>query len=447
VAHRLLTAALIAVLAGIAAAPASARPAADIAGVAVHPWMMRDPETLERTFAGIADTGVRTVRVDLRWVEIEKAGPDIRAGRGNWAEMDAIAAAAQRHGLQLLPIVAYSPPWASPQGDLWAYPDRAPFEEFFAAALRRYPQIGAWEIWNEPNSWVFSKPGPSPTGFVDLLRSARETRDAVGSHAKLIAGGAAPGGAFGALQWIDAVARLGGLDLVDGLGIHPYSPQAPDDPSSLMMRLPALHDHLAELGKGDLPLWITEYGAPTATAPSGYGAPLSEAQQADRLRRAYALAAQMPWVENLTWFEYRDSCVNPVDPECNFGLVRNDFSPKLAYGAFRDVIAGRTPRLRPRLVLDRRVARGRRVTLAGRLMLPGAPALRARVLLRAIRRGSRSRTSSATVRHGVFRARIRAHRAGRWLVVARYPGSRAYQPAVARAWVRLRRASARSGRG
>jgi hypothetical protein len=432
VAARTLALALALGILGAVAPAAEARPAGQIAGVAVHPWRMEDPETLDRTFAGIAATGVKLVRVDLIWSVIER-----KPGQEDWSRMDSIAAAADRHGLRLMPMVAYSPGWASPSGQPWAYPDDQSFERFFAAALRRYPQIPAWELWNEPNSPIFGKPTPDPAGFVDLLRSARRARDGVGSHAKLIAGGLLSTGSPGVVQWIDQMAFRGGLDLVDGLGIHPYSPRQPDDPESWMMRLQDLHDHLAGLGHPDLPLWLTEYGAPSMTVPSGYGPALTEAQQADRLRRAFAVATRWPWVENLTWYEYRNSCSDRFHPECNFGVVREDLSPKPAYWALRDVVAGRMPALRSRLSVVSRVRGARlRLTVRGRLLLPGRPRPSARIVVRVLGRAGRSRPLLVRVRGGAFRALLRAPRGRRWTVVARYRGSRGYGPALARARVR-----------
>ncbi|MBA3261780.1 MAG: hypothetical protein H0T69_04795 [Thermoleophilaceae bacterium] len=122
-----------------------------------------------------------------------------------------------------------------------------------------------------------------------------------------------------------------------------------------MMQLEALHERLADLGRPDLPLWLTEFGAPSIPVANGYAPALTEQQQADRLRTAFALAARFDWIENLTWYEYRDSCTHSPDPECNFGLVRSDLSPKPAYTALRKVIAGSTAKLRPRLFLSSRI--------------------------------------------------------------------------------------------
>jgi hypothetical protein len=457
--------AVLLLLVALMAAPAAhAKPAGEIAGVAVHPWQLVNSDTRDRVFAGVAATGARWVRVDMPWSWVEEHGPTIRNGHGNWAAIDAIVHAADRHGLRLLPILGFTPKWASDSGELWSFPYARPFEEFFAAALRRYPQIPAWELWNEPNFERFSKPRPDPAAFVDFLRSARRARDSVGSRAKLIAGGVAPGGDIDIVSWVNEVAMRGGLSLIDGLGVHPYSFAEPDDPASWMMQLESLHNRLAALGRADLPLWLTEYGAPTVPVANGYAPALTEQQQADRLRTAFALATRFDWIENLTWYEYRDSCTQSRnDPECNFGLVHSDLSPKPSYGAMREVVAGSTAKLRPRLTLSSRIREARvpvvrsarqvaskrpskrrphkrvkrivvkkrtvnRITVTGRLTLPGTPWPNALIRVLLPRRGAAPKSVPVVVKEGYYWARFEGRDLTSGTLGVRYGGSDAYQP-------------------
>jgi polysaccharide biosynthesis protein PslG len=459
----LFTAAVL--LAALVAAPAAhARPARDIAGVAVHPWQLDSHDARERVLSGIAATGARWVRVDMPWAWVEAHGPTLRNGHGTWSAIDPIVASASRYGLKLIPILGFTPKWASGSGELWAYPHSRPFEDFFSAALRRYPQIPAWELWNEPNFERFSNPGPDPAGFVELLRAARHARDSVGSTAKLISGGIAPGGEMDMESWINQVAMRGGLNLIDGLGVHPYSPADPDDPSSWMMQLEAIHERLADLGRPDLPLWLTEYGAPTTPVANGYAPALTEQQQADRLRLAFALATRFDWIENLTWYEYLDSCTDTLDPECNFGLVHDNLSHKPAWDALRDVIAGATAKLHPRLLLSTKIREARvfvaraskrpskrppsklrsskrqpkkravkrisvnRITVSGRLTMPGTPWPNAVLTVMLPRRGAPPKAVPIFVKEGYFWARFEGGDLGSGTLEARYAGSEAYEP-------------------
>jgi polysaccharide biosynthesis protein PslG len=461
-------------LAALAAPPAHARPASEIAAVAVHPWQLQDYRTRERVFDGIAASGARWIRVDMPWSWVEPNAPTLQHGHGQWGGLDSIVWAADQRGLKIIGILGFTPEWASPSGELWAYPDSDAFETFFRAALQRYPQIPAWELWNEPNFERFSKPRPDPAAYVNFLRSARRARDSVGSTAELISGGVAPGGDIDVDTWINQVAIRGGLNLIDGVGIHPYSSVSPDDPRSWMMRLEALHDRLGDLGRPDLPLWLTEYGAPSTPYLSGYGPALTEQQQADRLRTAYALAGRFDWIANLTWFEYRDAGTGSEDPEYNFGLVHTDLTPKPAYNAFREVVAGATAKLRPTLTLasrygearvrvpaarstrakarprkdrkhkqrsrkrKRRVVKRklvRRITVTGRLTLPGTAWPMTGITALLPRRNMPPRQVRVVVKEGYFWARFEGPSLTSGQVEVRYGGSSAYLPAVATAQV------------
>jgi hypothetical protein len=103
---------------------------------------------------------------------------------------------------------------------------------------------------------------------------------------------------------------------------------------------------------------------------------MDEQQQADRLRTAFALATRFGWIENLTWYEYRDSCTHGQDPECNFGLVHTDL---------------------------------------------------AQAVVRRPARGDRGRHGQVA-REGIFWARFEGPDLRSGTLEARYPGSDAYQP-------------------
>ena len=150
----------------------------------------------------------------------------------------------------------------------------------------------------------------------------------------------------GTMQFFDDMVRLHAFDYVDGFGIHPYSKMAPDEPGSGFLQVPLFHDRLVQIGKPNVGVWITEYGAPTSTTGSEYASPLGVAGQAQRLRDAFSLAGRWPWVKNQTWYEFQDLCVDPADFTCNFGLVRADMSPKPAAGTMKTIVSGELPRIR-----------------------------------------------------------------------------------------------------
>jgi polysaccharide biosynthesis protein PslG len=468
----LLVIALAAVLATAAAQPAlgagggsvASRPK-QIGGAALHPWRLqtqdypaywplRDPAIRERTFASLEAAGIRRARVDLKWsvVEPESHNRILR----DWSDFDATVASARKHHVSLLPMVAFTPSWASRHRHPWAFPDRAEhFEDFMLAAFQRYPEIRAWEIWNEPNLSLFARPRPDAARFVSLLRAAHRARARAGSRAKLISGGLAFFAHLDAFRFFDQMARLHAFDYVDGFGIHPYSPEAPDHPWSSFLKLSRFRERLVRLGRPNVTLWATEYGYPTASVGSGYGPAGGERAQATRLRKAFALAAGWPWLENLTWYGLRDDCSNAANPDCRFGLVRENFGRKLAFRAMQEVLAGRLPKLssstrlrvkrirtakrtraakrgraRNRRRRRRRSRRPRQVRfeLSGSVFTPGSdPSGRAvTVRLRRARRAGgryrRSREISLPIRAGRYRTSLKLGR-GYWRVVALLSGT------------------------
>jgi hypothetical protein len=429
------------------AGSASAR-AAQMAAVAVHPWRvgpdqtplpfwpLRDPTERERVFSAIQALGVKTARVDLRWDRVE---PIIK-GLRDWSEFDGIHESAVDHGITLLPMVAMPPGWANNHGSVWTYPTNPQdYEDFMVAALQRYPDIPAWEIWNEPNLADFSQPAVDPAKFVDLLAAAHRAKERAGSSAQIISGGLSSTG-VDATQFFEDMIRLHAFDYVDGFGIHPYSPDAPDNPGSFFLGLPRFHDRLVQIGKSSVGVWITEYGAATSTRASPNGPPYGDQEQAARLRSAFAIAARWPWVQNLTWYEFQDLCDDPANFTCNFGLLREDMSPKPASVALAEIAHGNLPKIESRISLARarlpanrrRRATTRPISLRGTLdtaasqgavgpvevTMSWSPRPRGRTL--------KSRTLRPPVSGGRFAATLRNPKPGYWRAVASYPGSSDY---------------------
>jgi hypothetical protein len=439
-----------ALLIGIAAAPAGADSrGAALAGVAIHPWRLgpdttplpfwplRDPSTREQIFGAIQAMGVHQARVDLRWERVEPLVKGVR----DWSEFDGIHDSAVAHGITLLPMVAMPPPWANGNRGPWSFPDNPrDFEDFLTAALKRYPDIPAWEIWNEPNVPSFSQPTVDPQKFVELLQAAHNAKERAGSSAQIISGGLLwSGGAT--MAFFEQMVALHAFDYVDGFGIHPYSTQPPDVAGSGFLELPAFHDRLEQIGHSNVGVWVTEYGAPNSTQGSQYSSALGLDAQADRLRDAFSLAARWPWVKNLTWYEFQDLCVDPADFTCNFGLVRQDLSPKPAAGAMKTIVAGDVPKIRSATTLVRvrppggryRPGGRRYVSVGGRTETLAGDPVEGPVTVTlswSAKRHARAlgtRTARVDAVDGRFQTTLRNPRPGYWRAVARYAGTPDYE--------------------
>ncbi|HEV2404951.1 MAG TPA: endo-1,4-beta-xylanase, partial [Ktedonobacterales bacterium] len=89
--------------------------------------------------------GVSVVRIEFPWALIEPGN-----GVYDWSRADAIVNAANAHGIQLQPIIVYTPKWIN--SDPTQPPTASEFSSFVSALVGRYHNsIHYWEMWNEPN--------------------------------------------------------------------------------------------------------------------------------------------------------------------------------------------------------------------------------------------------------------------------------------------------------
>jgi len=174
-----------------------------------------------------------------------------------------------------------------------------------------------WEVWNEPNAREWWKPNPFPDAYVELLKGAYQAAKAADPDC-IVVGGAVSGTA---LAFLERLFALGAARYMDVLSIHPYRPrfEASCEASGYVEELQAVR-HIA----GDLPIWVTEVGWPTAAWEAG--GHVSARTQADYLVRMYVLSLAAG-VERIFWRDFRD--------DDQFGLVQPDFAPKPSYAAYR----------------------------------------------------------------------------------------------------------------
>ena len=118
------------------------------------------------------------MRLDVSWPT--SVG---RAELRHWADLDRVVSAARKRGLGLLPVIAYTPPWAAAagcSGQSCAPRDPARFADFAKLAVARYQGQGVhtWEVWNEENMSRSWKPAPDAPAYATLLKAPPAPRSA-----------------------------------------------------------------------------------------------------------------------------------------------------------------------------------------------------------------------------------------------------------------------------
>lgn len=192
--------------------------------------------------------------------------------------------------------------------------------------------ITTFELGNEPYFGTMSA-----ADYADTVRPTLEAVHQLGLPAKLIL----PSYIYGDnTHWIDTLyERIPNLNsLFYAFADHPYwyghSPSEEGDGNSPFSRIETLREKMAEHGAGSKPLFITEYGESTANCGEEC---VSEHEQADHIREMIeAVANHSDWgVELLCLYQLHDWATGSSSREQQFGLLREDGTPKEAYAVAR----------------------------------------------------------------------------------------------------------------
>ena len=339
-----------------------------IAGVQLT-WLSPDQQETEIKLA--AATGARYVGLDFDWRQIE-----LVPGHYNWTELDQIFALAKQHNLFLVPMLVFTPQWASQGAYAPLDYHRAPpknvqdFRDFVYEVVNRYKPYGVspltsdgygikdWVIWNEPNthtSGVAPNPGKfwiaSIEEYIELLRAGYEGAHAADPNSNVL------NGAITDVFWTgdqsdissgierfydpngDGDASDGGRPFFDTLNIHLYQLDKPQA-KWYQERLDKITAIMQRFGDDQKPIWITETGYGSISSPlsavrqdsTGY---VSEEEQANAISLVFETALSYPQVERVFWWSLRDyfsdSSANNEAMEAHFGLLHVNFAPKPSF--------------------------------------------------------------------------------------------------------------------
>ena len=321
------------------------------------------------SFADAKRLGVSTVRIDLHWLDVQPAN----SGQWIWTQYDLIVSLAQTYGLDVLFILDKCPDWAGGNG----YPPKisgslatgnTAFATFCGTAAAHYAPMGIhkWEIWNEPNIVVNWQPAVSASQYVDTITAAVTAIRAADASSFILTGGLSP--ASTPLTYWNTMITGSVHNIVDGFAYHPYTypfkastvaagvpvSWRSDGGGTYWSDIPGLVTALTAASKPNMPIWITEFGAPTygtqfvsqsdtvlggITLPRSN--PVSEAFQATIATDAVATAKTQANVNALFWYTATEANLPGVvtDVEYWFGLSRGDGTHKPAWQAYATAIA------------------------------------------------------------------------------------------------------------
>ncbi|WP_282940056.1 DNRLRE domain-containing protein [Paenibacillus sp. RC67] len=279
----------------------------------------------------IQQAGAKSVRDGIEWHAIEKT-------KGVYTfnpTPDNYMVKLKEQGIGMVFVAAYNNPFYDNNGTPYTDQGREGFANYAEAYVDYYKdQLIAMEAYNEFNGG-FGKRGNSPANsrpeyYFKLLKKTYETVKS--QHPEFPVFGIVA--SEDAVSWIEEVFKLGGLQYMDAVTLHPY--RYPDEPEGVADSMEQIKALIRQYNNGqDKPIWITEFGYPTFKAANG----IDEIKQANYLVRYY-VSAISSGVEKIYWYDLANDGLRNDYNEDNFGLLRNAadplgaFAPKPAYAAY-----------------------------------------------------------------------------------------------------------------
>ena len=273
---------------------------------------------IEREVALLKDLGVRYVRLEFLWWQIEP-----ERGRFEWSVTDYIVAKCREAGLELVPQLVYAPNWAAPK-PIDPPADPMDYYRFVQVVVLRYhKEIHYWEMWNEPDIQGKYFSGDAAAYVNNLLKPGYEAAKAVDPDCFVLIAGISQGGGT---DFLVRCYRAGAAPYFDIANYHCYG--SPKD----VIRLGAdFRGIMAAHGDEAKPLWLTEYGYMELAAPH-------DLYQQMLIR---AIHTDNPYIQAAFYYELRDDDIYDAPDHVlkseTFGLLTKDYTPKDAYATFKGI--------------------------------------------------------------------------------------------------------------
>ncbi|HUW94806.1 MAG TPA: hypothetical protein VMW58_03395, partial [Anaerolineae bacterium] len=294
-----------------------------------------DDWKIRRSFRLIRDAGLKWIRQEFPWEDIEIEGKGIfvdrREGRevSSWEKYDHIVDLAEEYGIEVIARLDNPPAWSREAGNeagtLAPPDDYADYGDFVFAVVSRYKgRIKYYQIWNEPNIYPEWGEAPvDPEAYTELLEVGYTRAKEADPNVVILSAGLAPTTEMSERNLMDLVflQRMydaGAGDYFDILSVQGYGLwNGPTDrrvhPNRAnFSRVLLIRELMVRNGDAHKPIWASEVGwnaLPRGFDSFPYFGRVSEELQAEYSAGAYRRAqAEWPWMGVMNyWFFKRPS--------------------------------------------------------------------------------------------------------------------------------------------
>ncbi|MQC25104.1 MAG: hypothetical protein DWG81_04075 [Chloroflexi bacterium] len=312
---------------------------ANLAGINVA-LLGVEPAAQQAALQAIAGIGFGWVRQEFDWETLPANG----SGAG-WPAAAALLQNTHAQGLRVIAVLS----GAQPPADAQQY---ALVAAAFASRFKQ--QVGAYEIWDEPNLRAGWGAQPAAAGYLRLLQAAYPALHAAQPGATVVLGSLSPSIDTGPdnisdLLFLRQLYAAGAAPFFDVASGKPYGFAA--DAQELRVEAGAfnfsrfilLREEMERAGDGRKQLWAGNFGwyvQPAGGAASDEWGAVSAARQAANTAAAFARARrEWPWAGVLALENWQPAGPTGSDPRWGFALRAADGSDSAGVAALRQTFS------------------------------------------------------------------------------------------------------------
>ncbi len=278
-------------------------------------------EILEDEYSLLKELNNNWLRIDFSWNALEK-----EEGEWNFSRFDEFMDIAETKGMKVLAILDYDTNWlhkGKKDGRRIDKDELPLFLNYIEVIGKRYgSRVGAFEIWNEPNTNRFWT--GTDEDFFNLTKQSLDLLKTISPDTPVAVGSLFYNPVVGAKSYLRRMIEAGVLEKADAVSLHPYGVFDSLFESRIYDARKLIHSY-----GYSTPVWITEVGFPTGGSyPNRVKLEKHASIVAKTLTRLTAAGAEM-----VIWYCLLDS-KNPEDvvpgqsSEAYFGIAWPDYTLK-----------------------------------------------------------------------------------------------------------------------
>jgi hypothetical protein len=303
-------------------------------GVGVHPDGFYG--TPEEFISLLKKYNINSLRTDYKWSLVEKVKGEYKAPDNKTEKVLDIA---YTNGVNPIVILDYGNEIYG-KGKPVTDEQISAFSRYAAWTVRHFKgKAAVFEVWNEWSNRVVpdANSDESARNYVRLVRAVSKVIKKENPQAIVIAGSFNPMDYID-LRWGKQLIKLGILNDVDGLSIHPYTwgSRRASTPEINMKMLEKTQQELMDIAKrkSEIPFYITEMGFPSTEK----NPVLSQQEIASYAYHYILLSKKKNYIKGVWWYDFINDGNNKNYREHNFGILNRDLSEKASADAIKNAV-------------------------------------------------------------------------------------------------------------